>query len=73
MSEQNEKTLESSILDRNPDIRAKVLGSKGFQDWKDNLPCLVVDAVKYYIRGGDMLRDEDQVIFEWAHRTGLVL
>ena len=67
-----EKTFESQILDRNPNIRSKVLESKAFHTWKDSHPSVVVDDVKYYIRGGDMLRDEDQLIFEWAQRSGLV-
>jgi hypothetical protein len=72
MPEQNEKTFESTILDRNPEVRDKVLGSKDFHEWKNALPSVVVDDIKYYIRGGDMLKDEEQLIFEWAHRSGLL-
>jgi hypothetical protein len=31
-----------------------------------------IDGETLYVRGGDMLRDEDQVIFEWARRNGLL-
>ena len=72
MSDEPEKTFESTVLDRNPDVRTAVLASKEFHAWKDDLPSVVVDDVKFYIRGGDMLKDEDQLVFEWAHRSGLL-
>lgn len=69
---ENEKTFESIVLDRNPGVREAVLASEDFQAWKDTLPTVIVDGIKFYIRGGDMLKDEDQVIFEWAYRSGLL-
>ncbi len=72
MSEESEKTFESRVLDRNPEVRIAILATKEFHDWKDTLPSVIIDDIKYYIRGGDMLKDEDQVIFEWAHRSGLL-
>lgn len=71
MSEENGKTIEGALLDQHPDVRARVLASPEFQAWKASLPSVVVDEVRYYIRGGDILRDLDQVVFEWAHRSGL--
>jgi hypothetical protein len=72
MSEESEKTFESRVLDRNPGVRTAVLATKEFHDWKDMLPSVIIDDIKFYVRGGDMLKDEDQVIFEWAHRSGLL-
>ena len=72
MADQPEKTWESTILDRHPDIRTAVFGSADFQAWKSTLPSVIVDAVRYYIRGGDMLKDEDQLALEWAYRSGLL-
>jgi hypothetical protein len=72
MAGQNDKTFESTVLDRYPGVRAAVSQSQDFQAWKAALPTLVVDDVTFYIRGGDMLKDEDQVIFEWAYNNGLL-
>jgi len=72
MSDQSDETWESRILDRHAEVREAVLGAKDFHAWKDQLPSVVVDGVRYYIRGGDMLMDEDQLIFEWALQTKLL-
>jgi hypothetical protein len=72
MSDQSDKTWESRILDRHAGAREAALASKDFHAWKDRLPSVVVDGTRYYIRGGDMLMDEDQLIFEWALQAGLL-
>ncbi len=72
MSDQSDKTWESQILDSHAGVREAVLGSEDFYDWKDQLPSVVVDDVRYYVRGGDMIMDEDQLIFEWALRARLL-
>lgn len=72
MPDPDDRTWESRILDEHPEVREAVAGSEEFQSWKDQLPSLVVDGVSYRIRGGDQLKDEDQLIFEWALRTGLL-
>ena len=72
MSDQDDETWESRILDQHPGVREAVAGSEEFQRWKDQLPSLVVDGVSYRIRGGDLLKDEDQLIFEWALQNGLL-
>jgi hypothetical protein len=72
MAGESDKTWESTILHRHAGVREAVVGSKDFHAWKDQLPSVVVDGVRYYVRGGDMLVDEDQLIFEWALRTKLL-
>ena len=72
MSDQSDKTWESTILDRHADVRNAVLESKDFYAWKEQQRSVIVDGIRYYIRGGDMLMDEDQLIFEWALRTKLL-
>jgi hypothetical protein len=72
MAGQDEKTFESTVLDRYPGVRASVSQSQDFQAWKATLPTVLIDDVMFFIRGGDMLKDEDQVIFEWAHDNGLL-
>jgi hypothetical protein len=40
--------------------------------WKNTLRALEIDGETLYVRGGDMLRDEDQLIVEWARKQGLL-
>ena len=72
MSSGNEKTFEGRVLDSYPEIRERISNSREFAAWRDDLPALEIDDEKLYIRGGDMLRDEDQIMFEWARRHGLL-
>jgi hypothetical protein len=72
MFDNGNKNIETRVLDRYPGIRKAVLDSNDFIIWRDSLPSIVVDDEKLYIRGGDMLRDEDQVIFEWARKNDLL-
>jgi hypothetical protein len=39
-----------------------------FMAWIEGLPQVEVDDVTYYVRGGDMLRDFNQVVCEWVRR-----
>lgn len=66
------KNFEAHVLDRYPRIRKAVSESMDFIVWRDRLPSVIVDDERFYIRGGDMLKDEDQIIFEWARKHGLL-
>jgi hypothetical protein len=66
------KTFEGKVLQENPEVRQMVTESEAFQSWKQGLPSTVVDDVTYFVRGGDMLQDEDQIVFAFAHRSGLL-
>ena len=68
----NPETFARTVLARHPEVQETVLGSDEFRAWKERLPSVVVDDRKYYIRGGDQLQDEDQLVLDWAHRTGLL-
>ena len=72
MCSANNKTLEAHVLNAYPHIRAKISRSKKFAAWRNDLPALDIDGETLYVRGGDMLRDEDQIILEWARRHGLL-
>jgi hypothetical protein len=72
MAEPEEKTFEALLLEDHPEVRNTVLASEEFIAWRNRLPSVVVDGVKYYIRGGDMLKDEDQIVVEWARKTRLL-
>lgn len=64
----NDKTVETVLLQQNPHIRTAVVQSEEFRTWQRKLPTVDVDGEEFYVRGGDMLKDEDQIICEWARR-----
>lgn len=72
MSEPNETTFATRFLDHHPEVRTAVSNSEDFVTWRDKFPSVIVDGVKYYVRGGDMLQEEDELIFEWARQSGLI-
>jgi hypothetical protein len=65
-------SLETRVLNRYPEVRASVLQSAGFAKWLRGIKTVVIDGETMFVRGGDMLRDKDQVTFEWARKTGLL-
>ena len=72
MGDESDSTFEARVLARYPRIRETVLDSEAFISWRESLSSVVVDDERLYIRGGDMLKDEDQIIFEWARKQGLL-
>jgi hypothetical protein len=72
MSQPHSTSFAARFLQRRPELRAKVLASSDFQAWRSQFKTVVVDGVTYYVVGGDMLKDEDELILEWARRSGMV-
>lgn len=62
-------SYEGRALRRHPEVKDAVCSLDEFQEWMRSLPEVVVDEVKYYVRGGDMLKDADQVLWEWTRRN----
>jgi hypothetical protein len=44
----------------------------GFAEWRDEHPKLDVDGQTLFVRGGDMLADEDELLLEWAVESGRI-
>lgn len=40
-----------------------------FVEWRDNHKRLSVDGETLFLRGGDHLADEDQMLLEWVRRS----
>src|ERR1700724_3547677 len=51
-------TFASRLLARRPELRQQALESSGFQNWVKSHSTVVVDGTRFYVVGGDMLRDE---------------
>jgi hypothetical protein len=65
-------TAEARVLARRPEIRRAVVASGEFAAWRDALPVVEIDGETLYLRGGDMLNDEEQIIVEWARKHGFL-
>ncbi len=59
-------------LNEHPEVRRRVLAAQGFLTWRSQWPRVRVDESEYYVVGGDILLDDDELVFEWAKRSGLL-
>jgi hypothetical protein len=66
------RTFASRVLASVAQLREKVLGSRDFQEWLKSHKDVIVDGQRYFLVGGDMLRDEDEMILTWSRRQGLI-
>jgi len=66
------RTLEARVLDHHPEIRVRPAEPHEFAARLQVLKPLEVDGETLYLRGGDLLRDRDQVMFEWARKQGWI-
>lgn len=71
-AESNDITFEARYLNAHPELRERVVTSPEFIAWKQQLRAITIDGEHLYIRGGDMMRDDDQIMFEWAWEKGLI-
>ncbi|HEX2053816.1 MAG TPA: hypothetical protein VHJ78_08850 [Actinomycetota bacterium] len=62
-------SAESLLSQRHPNVKDAVCSLPEYQQWVQSLPEVVVDDVTYYVRGGDMLKDFDQVLWEWTRKN----
>ena len=73
MSEQERTgTFASRVLARHPELRKQAMGSDSFQKWLKAYSTVEVDGTQFYVVGGDMLRDHDEMILNWSRKQGLI-
>lgn len=65
-------TFASRFLARDPELRRRVESSPDFVAWRDRFKKVVIDGVEYCVVGGDMLRDADEMMLDWARQSGMV-
>jgi hypothetical protein len=65
-------TFASRVLARHPELRKQALGSDSFQKWLKAYSTVEVDGTQFYVVGGDMLRDHDEMILNWSRKQGLI-
>jgi hypothetical protein len=72
MTKRVQKSRATKFLDQYPEIRQEVRKSKAFQQYRGTVPSMVIDRVRYYFPEGDIQKDEDDLILDYAVRVGLV-
>jgi hypothetical protein len=60
------------FLAQHADLRERIQKDEAFRTWLGRFKTVSVDEETYFIVGGDMLRDEDELVLEWARRHRLV-
>lgn len=68
----DDQSFATRFFERRPDLRQKVRNSPEFQMWRDQFPHVIVDNIEYFVMGGDMLKDEDELMLEWVRREDIV-
>jgi hypothetical protein len=78
MPDDNETTA-GRLLNQHPGLRERIRTSDAFREWRARHKALDVDGVQYFVaagepfvRGGDTLMDEDELMVEWAKLTGII-
>jgi hypothetical protein len=72
MAEEGEASFATRFFRRRPDLLGRVLGSAEFGAWLGRHKAVVVDGITYFVVGGDMLRDRDEMALTWARRNAVV-
>jgi len=73
MSERQEPgTFASRALAQFPGLRERVKRSPEFSKWLSSYRQVSIDNEYFYVVGGDMLKDEDEMILIWARQNKLV-
>jgi hypothetical protein len=65
-------TFASRFLARHPELRRRIESAPDFVAWRDRFKRVVIDGVEYHVVGGDMLRDADEMMLDWARQSGMV-
>lgn len=55
-----------------PELRRQVSATPEFRAWLEGHRSVVVDGAQFRVVGGDMLKDEDEMILTWAREHDLV-
>jgi hypothetical protein len=68
----DEASFATRFFRRRPKLLGRILGSAEFAAWLGRHKTVVVDGILYFVVGGDMLRDRDEMALVWARRSGAV-
>jgi hypothetical protein len=69
------------FLRAHPEVRERIAASDKFRSYRAGLEresdtgktkTVVIDGNQFFVVGGDMLKDEDELMLDWARTNGLV-
>jgi hypothetical protein len=72
MSVNANESNSARFLRYRPELRQHIQNLPQFQKWLESFKKLVLDDKELYIVGGDMFKDQDEMILDWARMNGLV-
>lgn len=72
MSREGDTSFATKFFQHRPDLRSEIDNSTYFQEWKNRFSTVVVDNTPYFVVGGDMLKDEDELALDFARESGIV-
>ncbi|HEY9598973.1 MAG TPA: hypothetical protein V6C65_15920 [Allocoleopsis sp.] len=65
MQPSTDETPERKLLRQHPGIREFVESLSEYTQWRANLATVSIDAERFFVMGGDQLKDDDQILVEW--------
>lgn len=72
MPDRENTSFATRLLHHLPQIKDVVNASKEFHQWLENFKIINVDGEQFYLVGGDMLRDYDEMIVDWAREKKII-
>lgn len=72
MSREGDTSFAAKFFQHRPDLRGEIDNSTHFQEWKNRFRTVIVDNIPYFVVGGDMLKDEDELALDFAREFGIV-
>ena len=65
-------TLAARVFAQLPQLRDRIAASPDFAKWRDAHSSFLDEGTRFYVVGGDMSRDEEELMLNWARARGLV-
>ena len=72
MEEGRDFSRATQFLNEHPEIRKQVRKNSEFRRLKEILPNVFIDGVKIYISEGDIQKEEDDLIIDFAIKQNLI-
>jgi hypothetical protein len=72
MGQGEERSAAARFFVEHEELRRRALASPGYVQWRRQFPTIEVDGKPFRLVGGDMLRDEDELLLMWSRQENIV-
>lgn len=72
MPDERSGTFAERVLARLPAVRQQIQSSPEFAAWRDSHRSFDDGTTKLFLVGGDLGKDEEELMLDWARRNGLI-